>query len=203
MMPDLISLISAPLSELADALNHESIKSEPDPEGIPAPALQLADMIMSEVIRLIRLGNLNDMASAASSMADLIGSEALKVRYPEGYKVVSAAADALLSASGPGSSGGELMVLRSFDGKALRAATLVSKHSSSGIKRSELRRRLRIDSKTMGYLLANLSAAGLAEQLRDGRVVKVYPGPVMQAEHVQRLIAPQQVNATRSHRVAL
>jgi DNA-binding transcriptional ArsR family regulator len=177
---DLLSLKSAPIGTMLGALAEASTGAH-DQEGVPPRAVQLADLIVAEVVRLIRLGTRTELTESAAAVSRaMIDASATRLteNYPEASRLFSAAAVALAAAVAPSSNGGEAAVLRSWNGKALQAVRLVAQSNDQSVARSELREALDItDESHLSHLLADLEAAGLIERSKQGRHVIVHLGP--------------------------
>lgn len=177
---DLLSLKSAPIGVMLGELE-EAATGAHDQEGVPPRAVQLADLIVAEVVRLIRVGTRAELTDAAAAVSGaMIGPSAARQaeNYPEASRLFSAAAVALAAAVAPSSNGGEAAVLRSWNGKALRAVRLVAQSSDQALARSDLRAALDIDDEShLSHLLADLEASGLIERSKQGRQVIVHLGP--------------------------
>lgn len=91
---DLLSLMSAPVSDLLDELAFSADGSYDEP-GIPRRAVQLADMLVEKVIYLIRYGTSDQLSRAAEDFADAIldpSAEQLAQRTPEAHELLMAGA---------------------------------------------------------------------------------------------------------------
>jgi len=193
---DLLSLMSAPLSDVLDELAAAADGTHDEP-GVPARALQLADMLVAGVVRLIRLGTRSQLSRAAEDIAHAIldpSAEQLAHSAPAAHELLISSASVLAAAVAPSSGGGEIAVLRSWRGKALAALRLVAQEPEQGITRKELQVAMgqlddseRSDSH-LSHVFTDLEAAGLIERIKTGREVIVYLGPTAHTEHVRRII---------------
>jgi DNA-binding transcriptional ArsR family regulator len=191
---DLFSLSDAPLETLLETLLEE--QSLADRGGVAPPrAEQIADLILSAVIRLIRLGTPGQLADAGVEVSRrLVGSaaEELERCHPRAYRVLAAASLVLGAAAAPSSGGGEVAVLRAWNGLALEAFAAVSRAPGQAMARSELRCELgHIDESHLSHILADLEDAGLVARIRDGRNVTVHLGPLGHEKHVRELLPKQ------------
>ncbi len=187
---DLLSLATAPLTDLLEAIESAETIAEPS-SGIPARATQMARLVVAEVVRLIRLGTRRQLAEAGDLLSrTLIGAQApaLAECQPQAHDLLCAAANVLDLAIAPSSSGGELTVLRSWGGNARRAVALVDRAPGRAIARARLREALKLEDSYLSHMLAELEAAGLIVRTRLGRVVTVHLGPVAERPHVKELL---------------
>jgi DNA-binding MarR family transcriptional regulator len=191
---DLFSLSEAPLETLLEELLEE--RTLADRGGVAPPrAEQIADLILSAVIRLIRLATPGQLADAGVGVSRrLIGSPAedLERRHPRAHRVLGAASLVLAAAASPSSAGGEVAVLRAWKGLALEAFAAISCAPGQAMARSELRRELgHIDESHLSHILSDLEDAGLIARIRDGRNVTVHLGPLGREKHVRELLPKQ------------
>ncbi|HEX4116434.1 MAG TPA: hypothetical protein VHY18_11240 [Solirubrobacteraceae bacterium] len=188
---DLLSLMSAPVSELLEELAAAADGAHDEP-GVPARALQLADMLMAEVVRLIRLGTRAQLSRAAEDLAQAIvdpGAEQLEQSAPEAHELLMSSASALAAAVAPSSSGGEIAVLRSWRGKAREALALIARAPEQGLARADLQAALGdMEGSHLSHVLADLDSAGLIERIKAGREVIIHLGPTAYTEHVKQII---------------
>jgi DNA-binding transcriptional ArsR family regulator len=187
--PNLTALASASMAELVG----EIVKSvSRGPAGSPDPDPdQLAEYVLSETVRLIRLGTRPEIADAAVAVSRVLITKVaarLSAEYPQSHAALSSASALLSVASSPASRGGELTVLRSYNGNALSALWHVDRAKRRAIPRARLLGMLRVEESYLSHLLADLEAAGLIERIRDGRVVTVHLGPRGYTPSVQRLL---------------
>lgn len=199
--PDLFSLSRAPLHELIAELElgkEDSVTSE-----WTNRRRQVATLLVSEAVRLIRLGNQKELADgavlltrvAASGCSGRVNDEHIRSR-------VEAAAIVVSAASSPNSRGGELQVLRSWNGMALKATALVSRSNECSIPRSDLRATLGLEESHLSHLLGDLEAAGLVVRTAHGRCVTLHLGPTGREPHVQQVLAQEIARQERVDREA-
>lgn len=190
-LPDLLTLANSSLATMVASLEADllSERREPEDELVPAPSRQIAELILSEAVRLIRLGTRGDLSEAALLLARTrirAPFRRLAEREPETYERVLAAALATGTASSPSARGSELNVLASWNGKALEAVRLISEAPGETLSRQRLRERLGSPSDSyLSHLLADLEAAGLIVRIRESRTITVHLGPVAREEHVR------------------
>lgn len=188
---DLLTLArTASLPELIGALYEDATLDE-ESGPLPSRANQIARLIVSRAIRLIRLGTQSELADGGLELIQALSHPNVKVLaddFPEAHRLLSGAAVALRSATSPASSGGELAVLRGWNKKARRAVQAVINAKGEEISRAALREQLGVDESYLSHLLADLEAAGLVVRIRDGRTVTVHTGPAARSEHVQAFI---------------
>lgn len=180
--PDLPSLLSA-------LFEPGTLAEEPGP--LPSRANQIARMIVAEAIRLVRLGTQTELAEAGVELVRAVtGSEAkdLATDFPEAHRLLNGATVAVRGATSPDSSGGELTVLRGWNGKALRALEMLERAQGSEISRSELRERLGVDESYLSHLLGAMEAAGLVVRIREGRTIAVHLGPAARSPEVRSFV---------------
>jgi DNA-binding transcriptional ArsR family regulator len=182
---DLLSLMSASILELLAEL-HASGEQESD-EIVPSRAKQIGDLVVAEAIRLIRLGTRVEVADAAVAVSRAVLGTAAS-QHAEVKRLLFVASTALTTASAASSNGGELSVLRSWNGKALEAVRLISMVPGQALARATLRAKLGVAESYLSHLLSDLEAAGLADRIHAGRSVTVHLGPTARMEHVQRLL---------------
>jgi hypothetical protein len=207
---DLFSLATAPLRELLDALTEAQTLAEQDAE-VPARATQIARLIVADAVGLIRVGTRQALAEAGNALAQAVArpsGEQLRKRQPEAYRLLSAAAVTLGAAIAPSSSGGELAVLRSWEGDARRAVALVARSRGQAIRHVALRDLLGREEPYLLHMLAELEAADLIVRVQteeEGEEAEVRLGPAAELPHVQELLPGEddrsetegQVNAQR------
>jgi DNA-binding MarR family transcriptional regulator len=191
-IPDFAALAGASMETLLAELERAAT-AEPSADWGMLPALtdQLADFVMEESIRLIRLGTRVELADAAVALSEMMIAPVagvLEERYPDAHAVLGAASIALAVAISPASKGGELAVLRSWNGNALEVLRRVSRCPGQSIPRKKLRHELELEESYLSHLLRDLEAASLIERIRDGKHVVVHLGPRGRAEHVQSLM---------------
>lgn len=190
---DALSLAHASITELVDAIDHPDTVAD-DGNGVPPLANQVARLIISEAVRLIRLGTRAELASAADHLAQwAVSDRAVQLEKHRGdaYRLVSGATVALDAAVAPSSRGGELAVLRSWKKKALEVVVRVSRAEGQMVPRSELLGEMDFGDaaeSSLSHLLAELEAAGLIVRIREGRRVMVHLGPAATSDHVQEAI---------------
>jgi hypothetical protein len=193
--PDLFSLALAPMSARVNAL--EQAWTLPEESGsLPSRSVQIAGLIVAETVRLIRLGDRSELADSALELAQLVAraeADAVAAIHPESHRLASGAALVLGAASAPSSGGGEMAVLRSWNGKAREAVELLSQAHDKALTRIELRSALGGPTEShLSHLLADLEASGLAVRIREGKTVTVHLGPNGRSEEVQERLAPRQ-----------
>lgn len=201
---DLLALASAPIRELTDAVAasvRRETGDEPDAAARPRRSLQIAELILAEAVRLIRLGAIADLADQAAHLARATsGSRGRRLREaaPSVHRRLYAAALVLDAAASPASRGGEIAVLRSWSGNAREVVRAVAASPGHSITRAELRDRFEMSESHMSHLLADLEAAALVVRIRHGRNVMVHLGPRSAAPHVVELL--EGVDAARADR---
>jgi len=192
---DPFSLAFASIAEMIEAIASKEALAD-EGVGVPPLAEQIANMVVAEAVRLIRLGTTSDVVDAAHRLARFLlrsSAEELERRQPDAYRVVSGAAVALDAAAAPTGAGSEEAVLRSWDEKAIEAVALVNATPGRKLPRLELLDALRSDlgkapSSALSHMLSHLEAAGLIVRIREGRNVTVHLGPVGAEEHVQAVL---------------
>ncbi|MDW5595781.1 hypothetical protein VSS74_15645 [Conexibacter stalactiti] len=187
---DLFTLASAPMPILIAALQR-AIAAGESRRDLPARVVQLAEAVLAEAIRLVRLGTRQEIADAAVATTQLMitpAAKGLRESNPQAHSILTSASRALTAAASPASKGGELTVLRSWNGKARRVVRHVNEAEGHAVPRAELRRLLQVDESYLSHLLADLEASGLVERIREGRTVTVHLGRVALADHVQELL---------------
>ncbi|HWX43800.1 MAG TPA: hypothetical protein VNY52_00590 [Solirubrobacteraceae bacterium] len=186
---DLLSLMSAPMLELLAEL--DAAASDTEEDVVPSRAVQIGDLVVAEAVRLIRLGTRVEVVDAAMAVSQaLVGPTARRLapQNAEAQRLLFAASTMLVAAMSPSSNGGELTVLRSWNGKALEAVRLVAAEPTQVLERIELRKELKVEESHLSHLLGDLEAAGLVERIREGRTVKVHLGPTARTDHVAKLL---------------
>jgi hypothetical protein len=187
---DLFSLATAPLGELLDALTEAQTLAEQAAE-VPARATQIARLIVADVVGLIRIGTRQALAEAGDALAQAVArpsGKQLRERQPEAYRLLSAAAVTLGAAVAPSSSGGELAVLRSWEGDARRAVAVIARSPGQTIGHVALRDSLNREESYLLHMLAELEAADLIVRMQAGEEVEVRLGPAAELPHVQELL---------------
>jgi DNA-binding transcriptional ArsR family regulator len=205
---DLFSLIDASMQGLIDALETEAA-NEDENAAISSHADQIADLILAEAVRLIRLGTRSETAGAGAKLANaLIGPNApeLEKNYEDAFMSMVGASRVLRAASAPSSPGADLTVLRSWNGKALDVVEALVEARDEELPRSEIRALLgEVDESYLSHLLADLEAARLIVRVREGRMVTVHLGVVGRSERVRRMLrskAPEGIwSGHRGHMV--
>src|ERR1700742_2296171 len=118
---DLLSLArTASLSELIAALEDERTLSE-EPGPVPLQANQIARLIVSKAVELVRLGTQSELADASVELVRALARPSAGVlaeRFPEAHRLLNGASVAVRGATSPASSGGELSVLRGWNKNA-------------------------------------------------------------------------------------
>ena len=188
--PDLFTLAAGPMSAITAALEAAADVQDQD-AVVPPRAVQLADLIRSKTVRLIRLGTPAETEEAAIDLLEVVtGSvgDRLQDNHPEALDVAKAASITLAGAIGPSNSAGELAVLRSWNGLALKVVTALSYAEGRSLPRTELRARFGLEESPLSPLLADLEAIGLVVRIREGRNVQVHLGPAGRTDHVQKVV---------------
>lgn len=193
--PDLFSLALAPMSARVSTLEQAwTVPEVPGP--LPSHTVQIAGLIVAETVRLIRLGSRSELAEGALELTQLVAraeADTVASAHPEPYRLASGAAVVLGAASAPSSGGGEMAVLRSWNGKAREAVEMLSRAHDKALARTELRSALGDPTEShLSHLLADLEASGLAVRIREGKTVTVHLGPTGRSEQVQEQLAPSQ-----------
>ncbi len=197
--PDLFSLSNARLQDLVAEL--EASDDMPSTHESTTRRRQISTLLISETIRLVRLGNQKELADgavvlarvAASGCSSCSGDELIRRRVEAAAIVVSAAAS-------PSSRGGELQVLRSWKGMALRATALVYRSNESSMQRSDLRATLGLEESHLSHLLGDLEAAGLLVRIAHGRSVTLHLGPTGRQPHVEQVLAQEVARQDKADR---
>ena len=188
---DLLSLArTSSMPELLAALLEERTLNETN-SPVPPRANQIARLVISKTVLLIRLGTQAELADATVEVVRALASpngKLLAERFPQAHRLLSGASVSLRAATPPSSSGGELAVLRMWKGKAQMAVKLVVHADGEEMSRAELRRRLGVNESYLSHLLADLEAAGLLVRIRDGRTVTVHVGPTGKSDHVRKFL---------------
>lgn len=187
---DLMSLARAGMAALLDALQEERT-IEDGGTSLPPRSVQIAGLILAHAIRLIRLGTREELLDGGLELAETLTRPAVREltrQQPEALRLLSGASVALKAAAAPSSAGGELAVLRSWNGNAREAVATLNATPSRKLARAELREQLGVNQSYLSHLLADLEGAGLVVRTRDGRDITVHLGPAAHAEHVQELL---------------
>jgi hypothetical protein len=195
-VPDLLTLANSSLDAMLDAIEAECEQQGENPEAeaqgkrpVPDRIPQIAELILSEAVRLIRLGSRRELSEGAVSLARARLTPALRRlgrEDPESHQLITAAALASGAASSPSARGSELTVLQSWNGRALEVVRLLSEAPGEVMARKRLRERLGNPSDSyLSHLLSDLEAAGLIVRVRDSRSVTVHLGPVAREPHVR------------------
>lgn len=190
---DLLSLMSAALPEMISELERAA-PGTLDRPGLPPRAEQIADLIVGDVVRLVRLGTRAELTEAAAVMSEAIVSDAadlLEATAPEALRHLDAAAITLAAAVSPSSNGGEVAVLRSWNGLARDILTKVATKADGAIGRAELRKKFGVSQSHLSHVLADLESAGLIDRVRHGKHVTVHLGSTAYLQHVQEQIDRQ------------
>ncbi len=196
VLTDLFSLALKPLSARVRAL--DQAWQQPEELGpLPSRAVQIAGLIIAETVRLIRVGGRAELAEGALELTQLVvrpDSETLAVDHPESFRLASGASVVLGVANAPSSGGGELAVLRSWNGRAREAVELLNQAHGKAIPRSELRQALGdLTESHLSHLLADLEASGLAVRIREGKTVVVHLGPTGRGDLVQGQLSSREL----------
>jgi hypothetical protein len=187
---DMLSLAKAGLPELLAVLEEDATFVEDTPK-IPRRSKRVARRILAESIRLIRLGTRKEVAEAALELAESLTLPAItrfEEPYPNVYRLINSAADALAAATPPSSGGSELTVLRSWKGRARKALAIVNQATDQAVARADLRAQLNLSEDYLSHMLADMEAAGLVVRVKSGKVVTVHLGLVGRSSHVQDLL---------------
>ncbi|HXR61714.1 MAG TPA: hypothetical protein VN732_10330 [Solirubrobacterales bacterium] len=180
------------MRELLAALEAPEVLAD---EGGPVPpfSVQVAGLVVAEAVRLIRLGTRLELAEAADELAQALIEpplSQLKQDRPEAHRQLSAASVTLGAAVAPSSSGGEMAVLRSWNGNAKQVLALINEEQGQVMERAKLREHLGgIEESYLSHLLADLEEAGLVAKVKRGKTVSVHLGRTAREEHVQREIS--------------
>lgn len=190
---DLLGLTLAPMTDRVAALRIEwGREEEVEVRPLPSRAVQVAGLVVGETVRLIRLGDRAEVTGAARELSKLVAQHTpdAATRHPESYRLAAGASVVLGAAGSPSSSGAELTVLNSWNGKALEAVELLSRAHGRALARSELRTELGdLTESHLTKLLRDLESSGLALRLKEGRTVTVHLGPAGKSDHVQAKLA--------------
>ncbi len=184
---NLAALASTPIDELLAVLLQRARATEP----VAPNADQLARYVLAETVRLIRRGTRGELADAADALSHLLTTgdgEELAQRHPRAYRALDSAADVIVVAASPASRGGELAVLRAYEGRALALVWHVDRAQARALPRAQLLELLGVKDSYLSHILAELELAGLIERIRDGRNVAVHLGPRGYTEEVQKLL---------------
>jgi DNA-binding MarR family transcriptional regulator len=187
---NLTTLASTSMAELLDLLA-QSVRSDDAMEPRPD---QLAEYVLAETVRLIRLGTRPELADASAILSRLLTArvaEELTATHPAAHTLLNSAADVLAAAASPASRGGEFAVLRSYSGKALEALWHVARAEHRAVARTQLLALMEIEESYMSHILADLETAGLIERIRGGRNVTVHLGPRGYTTEVQQYLQAQ------------
>jgi DNA-binding transcriptional ArsR family regulator len=188
--PDPFELADASIEELAAAL--ETAVSLPVDEDIAPLTEQIAGLILSEAIHLIRMGSRAETAAASDTLSQLVVSdcgEDLERGDSEAYRLISTGSVALSAATPASSKGGARMMLRSWSGRARKAIELLMKAPDQRLYRSDLRAGLQIEDEShLSHLLGDLEAARLIIRVREGREVLVRLGPAVERDEAREAI---------------
>jgi nucleotide-binding universal stress UspA family protein len=190
---DLFRLAAAPLSELAHAARSALLSEQKGQRlNIPQPSSQIAELALAETVRLIRLGAGSELADQAAEVARMTsgrrGAE-LEELDADVYRRFRASATVLRAAAAPSSRGGELTVLRGWNGRARQVAALVQAADDQIVSRSEIRRRFGFSQSHTSHMLADLEDAALIVRSRRGRTVLVHAGPKLDLPYVREILA--------------
>jgi hypothetical protein len=187
---DFIRLAAAPLTDILAELTCV-VEAGPEAAGdpfLPAPTTQLADFALAEAVRIVRLGTRAETADAAVTATQFLltpAAKTLKSRDEEAYTTVNAAGLVLSNAASPASKGAELTILRSWNGKAVEVVRCLLEADRQSMPYRQLQQQVQMDdSRAFGFLLGDLEAGGLAEQLAG----HVHAGPVARKHHVRALV---------------
>lgn len=187
---DVLSLLPASMPELVAAIDLDR-DNPSESTAVPARVLQIANLIASEGVRLIRLGTRSELTQAAVALATLLAGhsgERLSKEQPRAHRIVSGISIALKAAAAPSSSAAELAVLRSWGGNASAAVAELRRASEHRMRRAELRQTLGVNESYLSHMLSDLEAASLIARTREGREVMVYLGATGRSEHVGRYL---------------
>ena len=189
----MLGLSKAKMPELVSALE-EAQGLQEEPKGVPRRSKRVSRLLMKEAIRLIRLGTRGEITDAALELTRARKrslAEGVEGSHAFSQRMLTSAADALAAASPPSSGGGEMTLLRSWNGNARKAVSIVSQARGRAIPRADLRVQLDVDESYLSHLLAELEAAGLIIRVRSGKTVMVHLGMVGRSDHVQEML-PQE-----------
>jgi hypothetical protein len=183
---DALSLITASMPELVAALAAEE-EPTPDSGVVPPKALQIANLIAAEGVRLIRLGTRSELSEGAVALATLLagrGGARLLAEQPRAHRIAAGTLVALKAATTPSSSAGELAVLRSWGGNASAAVAALRRAPEHTMRRAALRKALGVNESYLSHMLSDLEAASLIARTREGREVLVHLGASGRSKHV-------------------
>ena len=188
---EVFALIDASIRELVEAIEDDAVIGE-EQGPLPPRADQIADLVLDETVRLVRLGGRTETVEAGSELADaLIGpqAEALERRHADAFLSLIGASRVLQAASAPSSRGAELSVLRSWKGKALKVLEALHEAPNEELPRAEIRALLgEVKESYMSHLLADMEAARLVARVREGRLVTVHLGQVGRSKRVREML---------------
>lgn len=145
------------------------------PDNLQPRTVQLAAILMSQAVRLIRVGTREAVSGASVAISRFMitpRGECLAELDPEAHRLLRAAMSALSSASPASSAAGEAMVLRSWGGKARRLLGLIVCTPGHVVPISEL-----LDAEDGALApIVDLESAGLLVRYRDDDDVVVCAG---------------------------
>lgn len=188
---EVFALIDASIRELIEAIEDDAVLAEEE-GALPARADQIADLILDETVRLIRLGGRSETVEAGAELADaLIGPKAdqLEDGHGEAFLSMIGASRVLQAASSPSSRGSEITVLNSWKGKALKVLVALHDTPDEEMPRAEIRSLLgNLKESHLSHLLADMEAAGLVVRVREGRMVTVHLGAAGRSKRVREML---------------
>ena len=188
---DLFALASAPMAELLEALAQALSAPGERSRSLPARSSQLVDLVIAEVVRLIRLGATSDLARDARRLSRATtGRRGTRLADADAnvHRRLEAASIVLSAAAAPTSRGGELNVLRAWSGKARRLVAMVASAEGESLPRARCRKDLELSESAFSHLLADVEEAGLLVRVKQGRDVTLHLGTAARLPHVRELL---------------
>lgn len=192
---DLLSLASAETSieefieQIKQCVEDPTIQGPPN---IPRRSVQLARLLLGEAVRLIRLGTRGEVADASVALVRFLSSPdggKLSSMDPEAYRLISAASVALGAATPAASLGGDEMVLRSWDGEALRILRLLASAEDGSMTVDELLAAADLEWRDAAGPIVDLESSGLVVRYRDVMGVVVRTLPKISTPRIRRLLS--------------
>jgi len=172
---DIVKMHAADLGTMIRAFDHAMDQPlEPEADSEHPRVLHIADYMLSETVRVIRLGTYPEIADAGAHMAWSVSrrSNALEEQgrelvdpFKTAFNMQDSASLMLAAASSPASRGGEYTVLRSFGGLAAKALSIVAaeqEEADKGIEVAHLHSVLD-EQKDGGVAFGALQTSGLIE----------------------------------------
>jgi hypothetical protein len=190
---DILGLRGASLERLLDVMGAQDLAGQ----SWPALAV-LAEMAVDEAVRLVRQGTRMEILEAGDALAGHLRIEGKFLPTAPGARdTLKGLLPVLTAAASPSSLGGEGMVLRSWDGKAMRALTIIAASPAGSLTGAVLCGRLGMAALPFGQMISDLEEASLLERIKSSPGDR--SGPLLTSKGRECLERPSDDSYGRVH----